>query len=308
MSLPSVIWCKRSSTSPIEACSLCTTMQCLMGNHDLVTVVITTRNSIRTIERCVDSIRLQDVTAIEVIVVDNHSDDGTVEAVRDKVDRLIVAGPERCAQRNVGIWQASGLYTLIVDSDMVLNANVVRMALSAINMSGAAAVVIPEQSFGTGFWARCKQRERSFYHSDRRTTAARFFRTAALRELGGYDEYLVSGEDWDLSIRATESPAFADAVIQHDEGHLRLTSLASKKFYYGKFLPRFIAKHGRKALIRLNPARPSLLINVHVLSRTPRLFAGLLIMKATEAAAGIAGMVIGVAPLIRRTAHSPPKF
>jgi glycosyltransferase involved in cell wall biosynthesis len=265
-----------------------------MSGRPLVTVVVTTKDSLRTIGRCLDSILAQDYAPLEIVAVDNFSTDGTFEAIRDRVDLALSAGPERCTQRNLAIARARGEYVLIVDSDMELEPNVVSRALAAC-VVGVNAVGIPEQSFGEGFWSRCKILERDGYRADRLLSGARFFPVAVLRSIGGFDEHLVSGEDWDLVIRATVSGryAFADATIRHDEGTLTLAGLMRKKYYYGRFLPRFIAKHGRAALVRLSPLRVSLLRSLSALRTDPRLVVGVFAMKAAEATAGLAGMLVG---------------
>src|SRR5687768_3411679 len=74
----------------------------------LVSVVVPTRNSQRTIERCLRSIREQSYPAIELVVVDNFSTDDTFQISTELADLVISAGPERSAQRNLGIERASG--------------------------------------------------------------------------------------------------------------------------------------------------------------------------------------------------------
>jgi glycosyltransferase involved in cell wall biosynthesis len=263
---------------------------------DVVSVIVTTRNSIRTIERCLASIRAQDYPHIELILVDNFSTDGTKEAGEKLVDLFVSAGPERCAQRNLAIRRATGRYVMILDSDMFLPPGLVSAAVAAHQEQGAAGVALLEESFGSGFWAQCKALERSCYLNDPLMAGARFYTRERLLEVGGYDENLIIGEDWDLSIRAVGSGklAFAEGIILHDEGKLTLTDLAKKKFYYGRFLPMFIGKHGGEALRRLSPARGSLLRNLGVLAGKPLVGAGVVIMKATEMTAGVAGMALAL--------------
>ena len=65
------------------------------GPPDLVSVVVPTRNSARTIERCLRSIRAQSHPEVELIVVDNDSDDATPELAVGIADLVLHAGPER---------------------------------------------------------------------------------------------------------------------------------------------------------------------------------------------------------------------
>ncbi|HEY9085192.1 MAG TPA: glycosyltransferase [Candidatus Tyrphobacter sp.] len=256
----------------------------------LVSIIVATRNSSRTLEACLRSARAQTRRNVEIIVVDNASSDGTVGIARAHADRVIVAGPERCAQRNAGIAACAGEYVLVIDSDMVLAPDVVSACLRCCGDSDAVA--IDEVSFGEGFWSACKQLERSCYHGDAVVSAARFFRRSALVTAGGYDESLVATEDWDLSMRilGDAPPPFAESSIRHDEGRLTLRGMFRKKLYYGRSWPRFVRKHGVAALRRLNPARGSLVRNLGRIMRRPLLGAGLVFMKSVE----LTGIVLGV--------------
>jgi glycosyltransferase involved in cell wall biosynthesis len=256
----------------------------------VVSVIVTTRNSARTLDACLRSIRGQTYPQIELVVVDNGSSDETGSIARSYADRVLDAGPERSAQRNAGVAASSGESLLIVDSDMVLDRDVVGACVAC----AADAVAIPEDSFGSGFWARCRSFERNFYHGDSTVSAARFFRRSAFLAAGGYDESLLGGEDWDLSMRVCGSRplAFARALIHHDEGHPRLRALVLKKFYYARGYRRFARKHGREGARRLTPIRPALLRNAGEMLRHPVLGTGVVVMKAAEVAGFLAGLAM----------------
>jgi glycosyltransferase involved in cell wall biosynthesis len=263
----------------------------------LVSLIVTTKNSERTLAACLDSARRQDHSPIEIIVVDNRSTDATPQIAHRLADLVIDAGPERSAQRNAGVRAARGEYVMILDADMVLEPDVVSAAVDAAQ-TGAMAVAIPEASFGEGFWSACKVFERSFYGDDALVSAARFFPRDRVLALGGYDESLTGPEDWDLSMRAAgaDGVAFAAARILHDEGRQTLRDLYLKKYYYGRSMPAFVRKHGVEALKRINPLRASLLRGAGRMLAHPVLAGGMAIMKSTELFGGLFGM-LGAAPV-----------
>jgi glycosyltransferase involved in cell wall biosynthesis len=262
-----------------------------------VSVIVPTRNSARTLAACLRSIRAQNHGDLEVLVVDNGSTDKTPEIAQGLSDVVLTAGPERSGQRNRGAAAAAGHAFLFVDSDMVLDRDVVADCLHAAS-GGARAVVIPEASFGEGFWARCKALERSCYIEDAAIEAARFYTREIFEALGGYDEQLVGGEDWDLHERAKRAGASvgrAAAYIWHDEGQLDLGQLLAKKFRYGKTLGRYARKHPALARSQLGPLRLAFLRHRGRLVRSPLVTAGIVVMKLAEAGAGIAGLVVATA-------------
>ena len=149
-------------------------------------------------------------------------------------------------------------------------------------------------SFGEGFWARCKTLERSCYVGDATIEAARFFTRDMFRQIGGYDETLLGGEDWDLHERARRTGAVVgrtEACIRHDEGHLRLGELVTKKFRYGKTLGRYARKHPALARSQLRLVRPAFLRHRDRLLDDPLVAAGMIVMKLLEATAGMAGLI-----------------
>jgi glycosyltransferase involved in cell wall biosynthesis len=267
------------------------------GANDLVTVIVPTRNSAAHLRDCLVSIRQQTHEHIELIVVDNRSSDDTMSIAADHADSVLTAGPERSAQRNAAARVAAGSYLFFVDSDMVLDPEVVAQCVGQLRASPADAVVVPEVSFGHGFWARCKAFERSFYVGDDLIEAARFFPAELISELGGFDEMLPAGpEDWDLHerVRSRGRPiARVRAVIRHDEGDVTLIGLIRKKFYYGRSMPAYVRKHPGRARAQLRLVRPAFVAGWRRLVASPATAAGMLVMKTCEFAAGAAGFAFG---------------
>jgi hypothetical protein len=255
---------------------------------DLVSVIVTTRNSERTLERCLRSVTGQTHRPLELVVVDNHSTDATLEIAHRYADRVATIGPERSAQRNLGAEIAAGQTLLFIDSDMVLDPDVVAAGVAALASSGLPAAMIPEETVGEGFWTNCRILERSCYTGDDTVEAARLYDRREFLGVGGFDPALVGGEDWDLSRRVARGRRLprARALIRHDEGRTRLRTVYSKRVYYAPGYLRYLRKHGRDAISQGNPIiRAAYVRNWRRLAAHPLLTVGMITLKAVEAAA-----------------------
>jgi glycosyltransferase involved in cell wall biosynthesis len=260
----------------------------------VVSVIVPTRNSERTLGACLSSIQAQTCERLELIVVDNHSVDATRAIAERLADRVEVCGPERTVQRNRGATIATGDYLLFADSDMRLEPDVVSDCLAALG--DYPAVIIPEVSIGEGYWAHCRALERSCYVGEDSIEAARFFTRAAFMAVGGYDEDLVAGEDWDLNSRVAGGRSLprSKSLITHDEGRLRLFAHLAKKWYYGESLTLYLRKHPRDRGRANIVFRSVYFRNWRRLVRHPLLTLGMFFLKACELAAVSAGMLVGL--------------
>lgn len=295
----------------------------------LVTVIITTRNEEQNIDACLLSIQKQTYPSIETIVVDNNSSDKTKEVAQSLGARVYNKGPERSAQRNFGAGKAKGAYLLFLDADMELTPKVIEECVqlieklritnyelgkkmrntsaprslgevgqSAIKQSIYVALVIPEQSFGIGFWAKCKALERSYYLNVPWIESARFFERKAFQKAGGYDETLTGPEDFEFPQRMKQifgesSVGRIDAYIRHNEGTLSLAKTLRKKYYYGKKMAEYRKKPAAKGYFEKQSSlwrRYSLFLGKpSIVFRHPVLFVGMIIMKTMEMGAAALG-------------------
>lgn len=94
-----------------------------MKREPLLSIVIPTYNSIRTIFECIDSIEICNCEGLEIIVVDDGSSDGTVDAVSSKYgnwDSVKIVQQDHLGPlgaRIRGVHAANGTYIWFVDSD-----------------------------------------------------------------------------------------------------------------------------------------------------------------------------------------------
>jgi len=106
----------------------------------VLTVVVPTRDAGATLARCLRA--SADATSVaETVVVDNHSSDDSAAIARAAGARLVVAGPERSAQRNVGLAAVTTPYVAFLDADMIAGPGVLDEAAQRLE-AGADAVIL----------------------------------------------------------------------------------------------------------------------------------------------------------------------
>jgi GT2 family glycosyltransferase len=177
----------------------------------LATIVITTRNRCDDVLRAVASSFAQDLADLEVIVVDDHSDDGTAERVCAAFPRTrMIVSRERAGYivaRNRAFREARGRYVFSLDDDAYFTApDIVARVVSQLEADRAiGAVAIPfiepmahrsRSSLAHSSLSKAGDELRSYVgcaHALRRDVAL---------ALGGYREFFVhQGEERDLCLR-----------------------------------------------------------------------------------------------------------
>lgn len=211
----------------------------------LVSVIVPTYNEQRNIEECLGSILAQDYKNIEVIVVDNFSKDKTLTIARQYTKKCYLFGNERSAQRNFGAQKATGIWLLFIDADMQLTKNCLTEAIGKA-LKGKFIIAIPELSQGRSFWEKSIALERNLYQKEKNLAGARLFPKKLFLKLKGYDQRLIAGEDWNITIRAHKfgyKLVFSDSFLIHKETVKDLKEILKKKAYYSKNIHLYAAKH-----------------------------------------------------------------
>ena len=216
----------------------------------LVSIIIPTYNSAKTLPRCLESIKKQSYKNIEIIIVDNFSNDNTVEIAKRYDARVVQVKSERTKAKNIGLRLANGKYVLFIDADMELTPRVIEECVQVINTSSKiAGIIIPERSVGNNYWSKVRDYERSFYIGTPIESPRFFLREIALK-VGGYDEDLIFYEEATLPYKIEQLGYYTRARIKsyiiHHEEDFELAKWIRKKFYYGKTLKNYCNKYKNK--------------------------------------------------------------
>jgi len=116
-----------------------------MAFRDLVTVTVVTYNSGRFIKRCLESVLEQKYGAMEVVVIDNASTDGTVDILEQFAERCRIYYNDEnigfAAAQNQAITLARGDWVLTLNPDVLLLPNFIQALVEAGHADPKAGTV-----------------------------------------------------------------------------------------------------------------------------------------------------------------------
>ncbi len=114
-------------------------------NAQLVSCLIVTYNSEGYIRRCLNSVERQDYPNIEIVVIDNHSEDHTAEIIREEFGGVNLFVMEKnlefCKGNNLGITKCRGEFICLLNADVVLEQGAIRRFVEHMEISPHVAVV-----------------------------------------------------------------------------------------------------------------------------------------------------------------------
>lgn len=194
----------------------------MSDQHPQVAVIVPTFNRWPHVREAIDSVLAQSYAAVECVVVDDASTDGTAEHLRAVYGPRIrlVALPhngEKSAARNAGVRATPAPYVCMLDSDDVLTANSVedrvRLFLDAPGFSGVAYGLTDRGKHTIGLADFTRQAvhgdllERYLKKPFLSNNAYLLSRATMLR-WGMYKEDLTNREDVELFVRLTSRLEF----------------------------------------------------------------------------------------------------
>ncbi len=200
----------------------------------LISIIIPTFNSEKHLERCLLSLQKQTYTNIEIILVDQESSDKTREiAKKYHVTLISVPRPKFYSppskSRNIGAKSANGIIFYHLDSDMEASAKLLQEIVEKFQNKKLGALIVNEIDITKGFWSKCKALERRTYAGNEHVAGARVVRRELFEKIGGYDETISSGEDFDITKQYKKYATVAYCVnpVYHNLGELNFFTLVS---------------------------------------------------------------------------------
>ena len=190
-----------------------------MPSQALVSIIIPTYNRRRYVADAVDSCLAQSHANIEIIVVDDGSDDGSADFIRATYgDRVTVLSQENQGPgiaRNRGISLARGEFIHFLDADDQLHSDKIAIGLAEFQQQPGVSVLYTHYQFVAADGRTpletppFEQFSDDIYCELLRQTgchiliSSSMYRAAALRQVGGFadDPTFRSAEDWDLFLR-----------------------------------------------------------------------------------------------------------
>jgi glycosyltransferase involved in cell wall biosynthesis len=272
-----------------------------------VSVVIPTYNAGDTITRCLKSIHNQSYAPVEVIVVDNFSNDTTMNVGRAFGARVQQLRSTPASARNLGIVNSSGKYVFFVDSDQVLSRFVIEECVIKCEEEKAGMVRVPELFIGEGFWGSCSAEWKNYYGKVEQRYGARgkilsgeprFFEKGQLIRVGMFDVSLLWGEDYDLYQRLKErnvKEVSCKSMLYHCEP-VSVKGIMIRNLRYGESMPTFMHRSNKQVFSRV--VRHSLLAWVESLSELaekPDEAFGCTILLGMKGFAMLAGLLANLA-------------
>ncbi len=262
----------------------------------LVSVIVPTRNSSEFLDRCLTSIAKQTYRPIEIIVVDNNSSDRTLEIAHAFTTNVFTWGPERSAQVNFGVRQASGRFVYKVDSDFELDPLVVESCVAEIAKGFDAIVVHNSPDTRVSWIARIRKFEVDMYKFDLDHSSARFTSKKVYENVGGFDETITAGEDYDFQNRLNQA-GYRTGFVSPEALHLgEPTSLWAhmvKYYRYGADFVTFATRNREASRSQLRFVRRVYLRNWRKFMRHPIRGSAFAAYSTCKFAFGATGFVMG---------------
>jgi glycosyltransferase involved in cell wall biosynthesis len=262
----------------------------------LVSVIVPTRNSDPHLVRCLTSIRAQTYPSIELIVVDSYSTDMTRDIASLYADKILLRGGERSSQVNYGVAQARGEFVYKVDSDFALENTVVQQCVEKTFAGYDTVVVHNSPDTSAGWLSKIRAFEVSMYKYNLDHSSARFMKRSIYQALGGYDEDIIAGEDYDIQNRirrAGYTTGFADAEAIHLGEPRTLRHLLGKYYAYGWDFHNYVQKNVKESRLQLGFTRRVYFKNWRRFVSSPALGAAFFIYHCLKFVSAGMGYVVG---------------
>lgn len=261
----------------------------------LVSINIATYNSAKTLKKCLESVKKQSYKNIEIVIMDSHSKDATLDIARTYGAKIVFA-PTLATARQAGSDASSGSYIVIVDSDQILEPDVIERCVQACEEEGFDGVTWFEKSLITKntFVEKVIAYDKEIFHSlhdddpIKGTAIPRFFRASFFKRIEFDKNPPITFEHTIIHHKIVQMGAkikFIDAYVWHHET-TTIGEVARKFFRYGYY---YIPAYKFDKSLALHHSMPRRTYFHYKALKKPILFVGLFYVYSVKATAASLG-------------------
>ncbi|NET60616.1 MAG: glycosyltransferase [Symploca sp. SIO2E6] len=189
-----------------------------------ISVIIPAYNAENTIKETINSVLKQTFTDFELLVINDGSQDSTLEVISSVSDSRIrvfsYSNAGVCAARNRGIAEATGEYLSFIDADDLWTPDKLEAQLAALQANPEAAVAYSWTDWidESGQFLRPGSHIKSngnvyselLFRDFVASGSNPLIRKEALTQVGGFDESLTPAADWEMWLRLAAKYEFVN--------------------------------------------------------------------------------------------------
>jgi len=200
----------------------------------IVTIIIPTYNRQDTIREALLSVLNQSIKDIEIIVIDDNSNDNTEHIIKEiNDDRVIYIKSDNnygaCTSRNIGINIARGKYIAFQDSDDIWYLNKLELQIEFLKKNNADIVFCAMRRVDKERWSKFPNFKidglvnySDFLQENKAGTVTILGDAKCFKDIY-FDPEMPRLQDWDLMIRLSkkyrivyQNKILVDSFVQHD--------------------------------------------------------------------------------------------
>lgn len=266
----------------------------------LVSVIVPTYNSGRTLRECLGALSSQNYKNIEIIVTDSFSRDNTKEIAGSFTDKIIDAESLALARKR-GVELACGKYIFFLDSDQIVNSDTIEESVRVCEEEGFDGVTHFERSkiHRNTFVERLINYDKWIFHSEQDddpiygTAEPRFFKSEFAKRIDYLDNPPITFELAIINLKMNQMGArikFVNVHIYHYETPT-FSHVARKFFRYGFYYIPALKRYPNLVIHHSGPRRSY--FSKRALSH-PFLLLGLFALYAVKGAATFSGITFSI--------------
>jgi len=209
----------------------------MLNNLPAISFCIPTLNSENTLEKCLESIKMQRYPDFEIVIIDGYSTDHTLDIAKGYTDGIWFCKGPLGEARQMGVEKSTGEILALFDDDVVIpHSNWLMKAVQRFSDDRDVSTVWPLVTTPpySSLFARCYRNFSNEVKMGRMKSGRghiggtnALFSKECIEEVGGFNRKLPWGEDFDIAKRLRKN---GYKVVFHEDPLFHETMMTIREF------------------------------------------------------------------------------